>query len=97
MLCSLMKNDYLCTSNLKIVAYDIEQIKDIKEKAFAYILAFRNFAKIKEASRVKVEHSRHWRGLLLVYDAMVFGDTSESVDEVISPRFFLSPSDLGLS
>ena len=31
------------------------------------------------------------RGLLLVYDAMVFGDTSESVDEVISPRFlFLS-------
>ena len=35
MLCSLMKNDYLCTSNLKIVAYDIEQIKDIKEKASA--------------------------------------------------------------
>lgn len=28
-------------------------------------------------------------------NAMVFGDTSESVDEVISPRFsFLSPSDL---
>lgn len=27
------------------------------------------------------------RGLLLVYDAMVFGDTSISVDEVISPRF----------
>ena len=30
-----------------------------------------------------------WRGLLLVYDCMVFGDTSESVDEVISPRFFI--------
>lgn len=32
-----------------------------------------------------------WRGLLLVYDSMVFGDTLESIDEVISPRFlFLS-------
>ena len=29
------------------------------------------------------------RGLLLVYVAMVFGDTSISVDEVISPRFFI--------
>ena len=27
------------------------------------------------------------RGLLPVYDSMVFADTSESVDEVISPRF----------
>ena len=29
------------------------------------------------------------RGLLLVYGATVFGDTLESVDEVISPRFFI--------
>ena len=28
------------------------------------------------------------RGLLLVYGAMVFGDTSVNVDEVTSPRFF---------
>ena len=26
------------------------------------------------------------RGLLLVYDCMVFADTTESVDEVICPR-----------
>ena len=29
------------------------------------------------------------RGLLLVYSCMVFGDTSESIDVVISPRFFI--------
>lgn len=29
------------------------------------------------------------RGLLLVYSCMVFGDTSESIDEVMSPRFFI--------
>lgn len=35
-------------------------------------------------------HARR-RGLLLVYGAMVFGDTSNNVDEVNSPRFlFLS-------
>ena len=28
-----------------------------------------------------------WRGLLLGYGCMVFGDTSESVDEVNCPRF----------
>lgn len=31
------------------------------------------------------------RGLLLVYGVMVFGDTFRSVDEVISPRFFIVP------
>ena len=29
------------------------------------------------------------RGLLLVYDSQVFADTSEDVDEVTSPRFFV--------
>ena len=49
-------------------------------------------------SRVEAGAHAMWRGLLLVYDCMVFGDTSESVDEVISPRFFycLNFRDFGL-
>lgn len=77
MLCSLMKNDYLCTSNLKIVAYDIEQIKTLRKEAFTCILAFEN-RQIEKAPRVKVIRSRRWRGLLLGYGAMVFGDTSKA-------------------
>ena len=34
------------------------------------------------------------RGLLLVYSCMVFGDTSESIDEVMSPRFFIVYTEL---
>ncbi len=41
-------------------------------------------------SRVKVNAHAGWRGLLLVYDCMVFGDTSESVDEVPVHVFLLS-------
>jgi hypothetical protein len=33
------------------------------------------------------------RGLLLLYGARVFGDTWRSVDEVSSPRFFVSITD----
>lgn len=28
-------------------------------------------------------------GFLLVYECMVFGDTSDNIDEVFSPRFFI--------
>ena len=39
--------------------------------------------------RVKVDaHVILWRGLLLIYGCMVFGDTSESVDEVLVRAFF---------
>lgn len=39
-----------------------------------------------------------WRGLLLVYGAVVFADTLESIDEVISPRIFIVyTSDFGLN
>ena len=38
--------------------------------------------------RVKVNaHVIIWRGLLLIYGCMVFGDTSESVDEVLVRAF----------
>jgi len=48
--------------------------------------------KIKQ-SRVEVDAHVARRGLLLVYDCKVFGDTSINVDEVISPRFlFVSTS-----
>ena len=41
--------------------------------------------------RVKVDaHVILWRGLLLIYGCMVFGDTSESVDEVLVHVFYLS-------
>jgi len=46
-------------------------------------------------SRVKVDaHVIQWRGLLLIYDCMVFGDTKESVDEVLvrAPFFCLLSS-----
>ncbi len=41
-------------------------------------------------SRVEVDAHELYRGLLLVYDSMVFGDTSESVDEVLVHAFLLS-------
>ena len=40
-------------------------------------------------SRVKVDaHVILWRGLLLIYDCMVFADTAESVDEVLVRALF---------
>ena len=50
---------------------------------------FQKIASFMKQSRVEAGAHAMWRGLLLVYDCMVFGDTSESVDEVISPRFFI--------
>ena len=35
-------------------------------------------------------------GFLLVYECMVFGDTSDNIDEVFSPRFLLSIHRSGL-
>lgn len=59
---------------------------------------FQKIASFMKQSRVEAGAHAMWRGLLLVYDCMVFGDTSESVDEVISPRFFycLNFRDFGL-
>ena len=49
-------------------------------------------------SRVKVNaHVISWRGLLLIYDCAVFGDTSENIDRVLVRAFCLStPQIFGL-
>lgn len=52
------------------------------------ILAFSEFAKLKESTKSKrLMLTSFRRELLLVYGAMVFADTRENVDER-SPRFF---------
>ena len=45
--------------------------------------------KLKLHSRVKVNAHGVSVGFLLVYECMVFGDTSDNIDEVFSPRFFI--------
>ncbi|WP_191763060.1 hypothetical protein [Phocaeicola intestinalis] len=75
---------------LKRTAYVTLQTNRHKDKeALALFLLSENSPKFKDAARVKVDAHAIRRGLLLVYVATVFGDTSESVDEVISPRFFI--------
>lgn len=53
--------------------------------------------KLKLHSRVKVNAHGVSVGFLLVYECMVFGDTSDNIDEVFSPRFLLSIHYLGLN
>lgn len=52
--------------------------------------------KLKLHSRVKVNAHGVSVGFLLVYECMVFGDTSDNIDEVFSPRFFIVYSSSGL-
>ena len=52
--------------------------------------------KLKLHSRVKVNAHGVSVGFLLVYECMVFGDTSDNIDEVFSPRFLLSIHQSGL-
>lgn len=52
--------------------------------------------KLKLHSRVKVNAHGVSVGFLLVYECMVFGDTSDNIDEVFSPRFLLSIHRSGL-
>ena len=56
--------------------------------SFLFLLSV-NSPNLREYTRVKVDAHVVRRGLLLVNVYMVFGDTSDSVDEVICPRFFV--------
>jgi len=49
-----------------------------------------NSPKLKKAARVKPMLTLQGVGFYSYIAAMVFGDTSESINEVISPRFLLS-------